>query len=257
MTAEDKYQIKTKAKYLKLLLLKNDLEHFHNTLQVSADDGDSWIAKLRNTRQVFLVLNNVRDTVQHMGIVGPEEYVALTKKLRKMLSFINHFRNKAIGHLDTDMIERAAQWAPFLFSVKIRDNERLQIMLGHRAVIEAGINSFLDEEGVQKIFKTEIDLMYPPDRDMFYEFLCEVVTTSIEWLAISLSIVSSKINYHDNEKMKEMSVIAGKTEFDLRKESNFDYSEAELKEALRNVVSKLKELGTKQEIIDLIEKIGQ
>jgi len=163
MTAEDKYQIERKANYLKLLLLKDDLEYFHNMLQLSVDGGDSWIAKLRNTRQVFIILNNVREAVHSSKIARPEEYVVLTKKLRKRLSFINHVRNKAIGHLDTKMLERAVQWTPFIFSIGMEANRKAQIMLGHKAVIEASINSFLDQEGVQKVFKTEIDLMYPPD----------------------------------------------------------------------------------------------
>jgi len=75
---------------------------------------------------------------------------------------------------------------------------------------------------------------------------------------LSLSIASSEIKYHDfhdKEVLTEISAIAGKTEFDLKKESNFDYSEAEVKNAFQNAVAKLKELGAKQEIIDLVKKL--
>jgi hypothetical protein len=243
-----------KANYLKLLLLKDDLKYFHNMLSLEAKDSDSWIAKLRNTRQVFLILNNVQDMAHKVNLRGSEEYIAQTRQLRKTLSFINHFRNKAVGHLDKTLFERAVQWHPMLFSSEFKKYDECQIMEGNRAVIEASINSFLDEEGIQKIFRTEIDLMYPPDFNIFYEYLWKAVTESIDWLSLSLSIASSEIKYHDQNEIFEIAAVAGLTEFDLKKESKYDYNEIEYNETIKKTMNKLQEKRIKKEVIDFIKK---
>ncbi len=127
-------------------------------------------------------------------------------------------------------------------------------MEGNRAVIEASINSFLDEEGIQKIFRTEIDLMYPPDFNIFYEYLWKAVTESIDWLSLSLSIASSEIKYHDQNEIFEIAAVAGLTEFDLKKESKYDYNEIEYNETIKKTMNKLQEKRIKKEVIDFIKK---
>lgn len=250
-----KYQIKEKAQYLNLLLLKDDLTYFHELLDRPTKDTENWLNKLRNTRQVFLILDNVREAAQKINLKGPKAYVEQTRQIRKDLLFVNHFRNKAIGHLDHTLLERAVQWTPSLFSEDNKGNEEFQTIEGHRAVIEASINSFLDDEGIQKVFKTEIDLMYPPNHDLFYQYLWKVVTDSINWVSQALSLLSSKINYHNCDEMHEISSIAGQTEFNLKIESDLTYNEAETKIAFEKAVAKMKEMGIQSEIIEFLEKM--
>ena len=254
--SEKKYQIKEKAQYLNLLLLKDDLEYFHEMLGSSTKGSEGFLGKLRITRQVFLVLDNVREAAKRINLQGSQNYIQKTRDLRKKLNFVNHFRNKAIGHLDHTLLERAVQWTPSLFSEDHKGNDKFQIIEGHKGVIEASINSFINEEGVQKVFKTEIDLMYPPDNELFYEYLWEVVTDSIGWLTDALAILSSQIKYHTREEMHEIASIAGKTEFDLCLESDFTYDALESKKSLEIAIEKLKEMGTDPKAIDLLEKMN-
>lgn len=247
-----KYQIKEKAQYLRLLLLKDDLTYFHELLGKTSED---WPTKLRNTRQVFLILDNVREAAQKIDLKGSQEYVDQTREIRKTLLFVNHFRNKAIGHLDHTLLERAVQWTPSLFSEDNRGNDNYQILYGHKAVIEAAINSFLDDEGIQKVFKTEIDLMYPPNYDQFYQYLWKVVTESIDWLSQALFIISSGIRYHNSEEMHEIASIAGQTEFNLKLESDLTYDRARSEKDFENAIEKMKEMGIKQELIEFLEKM--
>jgi hypothetical protein len=166
-----------------------------------------------------------------------------------------HFRNKAIGHLDHTLLERAVQWTPILFSEDHKDDLEFQTIEGHRTVIEASINSFLDDEGVQKVFKTEIDLMYPPDHDLFYQYLWKVVTESIDWVSHALSILSSNIKFHNPDESREISSIAGRTEFNLRTESDLTFNEAETKIAFDKAIAKMKEIGIQPKIIDFLEQM--
>ena len=43
---DDKYQIKQKAYYLNLLLLKDELKYFHEMLGREVKNSDGWIDKL-------------------------------------------------------------------------------------------------------------------------------------------------------------------------------------------------------------------
>lgn len=253
--SREKYQIKEKANFLNLLLLKDDLIHFHRLLDRPTKNTDDWLHKLRNTRQVFLILDNVREAALKINLKGTKTYTEHTRQIRKTLSFVNHFRNKAIGHLDHTLLERAVQWHPSLFSTDHKDDEEFRIIEGHRAVIESSINSFIDEGGKQKIFETEIDLMYPPDHDLFYQYLWKVVTDSIEWLSNSLAILSAEIKYHTRDEMGEIAAIAGQTEFNLKLKSDLTYNEAETKKAFDNSIEKMKSLGVKKEIVELLENI--
>lgn len=255
MSAE-KYQIKEKAHYLNLLLLKDDLEYFHELLSDSSKDPDGLLGKLRNTRQVFLTLDNVREAAKRINLQGAQSYIEQTRNIRKKLNFVNHFRNKAIGHLDHTLLERAVQWTPSLFSEDHKGEDKLLIIEGHKAVIEASINSFIDEEGRQKVFNTEIDLMYPPDNETFYKYLWKVVTDSIGWINEALTILSSQIKYHGPDEMHEIASIAGKTEFNLSLESDCAYNLLESKRAFENVIEKLKEMGTEQKTIDFLETMS-
>ncbi len=253
--SSEKYQIKEKAQYLNLLLLKDDLTYSHELLDRPTKNTEDWLIKLRNTRQVFLILDNVREAAQKINLKGPRTYVEQTRQIRKDLLFANYFRNKAIGHLDHTLLEIAVQWTPILFSEDHKDDLEFQTIEGHRAVIEASINSFLDDEGVQKVFKTEIDLMYPPDHDLFYQYLWKVVTDSINWVSHALSILSSKIKFHNPDESREISSIAGQTEFNLRTESDLTYNEAETKIAFEKAIAKMKEIGIQPKIIDFLEQM--
>ena len=197
--SSEKYQIKEKAQYLNLLLLKDDLTYLHELLVCPTKNTQDLLNKLRNTRLVFLILDNVREAAQKINLTGSVAYVKQTRQIRNDLLFANHFRNKAIGHLDHTLLERSVQWTPILFSEDHKDDLEFQIIEGHRNVIEAFINSFLGDEGIQKVFKTEIDLMYPPNHDQFYQYLWKIVTDSISWVSHALSILSSKIKFHNSD----------------------------------------------------------
>jgi hypothetical protein len=254
MTA-DKYQITEKAAYLNLFLLKDELKSFHEILSREIVDADSWLVKLRTTRHVFLTLNNVREAANRITLNGPAGFIAQTRNLKKKLSFVNHFRNRAIGHLDNILLERAVQWSPQLFYTASREHEDFKAMEAHRSVIEACINSFIDQDGFQKVFKTEIDLMYPPDADLFFRHLFELVTESIEWLSGSSDIVLSSIKHHDEDEIQELGAIAGQTNFDLKVESTYSYSLEDLDANLASALEKLKALGVGNDLLEFIKSL--
>ena len=119
--------------------------------------------------------------------------------------------------------------------------------------MESTINSYLNEDGEQKVFKTEIDFLYPPDAEQFFGFLSSIVKQSISWLVSALEIIKSEIKLHSGNKVKEMGSIAGKTNFNLKDESNYTFSEEEMRESIVSVIEKFREMGTDEKVIEFLE----
>lgn len=249
---KQKYQITEKSNYLNMLILIDELKSFHEFLSDEVADIDKWISKLRNTRNVFLSLNNVRDAMNRINLNLSDEYSSLSRSLKKKLAFANHFRNRAVGHLNEILLERSVQWSPQIFSLISKENEKFKIAEAHRVMIEACTNSFINHEGRQKIFNTEIDLMYPPDAELFFSHLQELVTQSLEWLKISAESILSSIKHHENDEIQELAAIAAKTNFNLKEESQYSYPETERKAQLEKVIQELEKIGTEKEVIELI-----
>jgi hypothetical protein len=153
---EDKYQILEKSQYMTLLLLKDELQYFDDVLSEEIKDISSWLSKLRATRSVFLALHNLKEVSERIQIKGDPGFVVKTRKLRKDLIFANHFRNRGIGHLNETLLRRAAQWHPQVFLDGVQTDEHFQTVETQRAVIESCIHSFVDKDGKQKNFGTEI-----------------------------------------------------------------------------------------------------
>lgn len=251
--SKEKYQIKEKATYLCLTIIQHDLECLDEDLRAPTNDLKAHIGKLRSTRNVFVILNNLNDFLKQGGVRGDAEFQSHTRKLRKKLGFINHVRNKSAGHIDFVLSERAVQWMPQLFMESSRENSEYRIFESYRALLEASINSFLTEDGHQKVFGHEIDLVYPPDRKEFYEFLEGVATESIAWLRHAVQVVESGIIFHTQESVEELGAIAGKTNFDLKNDSELEYSPEEKEPVIRNAIEKLREIGADEQVIRYLE----
>jgi len=254
---EDKYQISTKAQYINFLLLKDELEYFDRVLSDVILGPESWLAKLRATRSVFLTLNNVKDAADRIQVRGEDEFVEKTRKLRKDLIFANHFRNRGIGHLNDTLLKRAVQWSPQIFYESSKDNLVFQVIEIQRTIIESCINSFIDKDGVQKVFGIEIDLMYPPNAKEFFNYLSEMVKGAIVWLSEGASILLDSIDHHSDEEIQELAAIAGQTNFDLKADTDLEFSVEEMRKNFSDVMEALEKQGTKPEILEFLRDIVQ
>lgn len=251
--SKEKYQIPRKSDFICLSILKHDLRCFDGDLSKPGKDIDDLIFKLRNIRNVFVSLHNLKDSMNRIRINGDAEFVSGTRSLRKELGFISHIRNKGVGHLDRNLLERAAQWAPQIFQDKTKGKEEFVIFECYRAVIESSINSYLNEDGEQKIFDTEVDFLYPPNWDQFLTFLCGIVNDSIEWLSRAIDIIKSEISFHTDDQIEELAAIAGKTNFDLGEKSEFTFSKEEVRDSILKAIEKMREMGADEKVISFMQ----
>lgn len=248
----DKYQFSKKSQYLNLLILKDELQHHDKMLSGETLDAQGWLTKLRTTRSVFLTLNNVKDAADRVRVEGSKDFVTGTRELKKKLIFANHFRNRGIGHLNDTLLKRAVQWSPQIFYESAKENETFQLIESQRAIIESCINSFIDKGGVQKIFGTEIDLMYPPDARVFFSYLSEIVNETIAWLSEATLITSREIDHHTDDEVHELAAIAGQTNFNLKEDAEYSYSLEEHRNVFSKVIKELEEERTDPKILQIL-----
>lgn len=253
-TVQSKYQIETKANYINLILLEDELIKLDETLSRAIRDAYDWIEKLRATRAVFLTLYNISEVSNRLMIQGQPEYAKKTRELRKQLEFPNHARNKGIGHLDIDLLKRAAQWDPLMFVEAENQSREFRLATAQRIVIESCINSFINKEGVQKTFGHEIDLSYKNDIDEFYEYLKNLIAISLEWLSNSIKILPAEIDFHTKDDIFELASVASETDFNLKNKQILHYSKEESKIRISRGLDDLKKNGVPDDIIDNLKK---
>lgn len=243
--SREKYQIPEKSIWLSLLVIDYDLHHYDEQLKREINSTESATWWLRCTSDIFVALKNLNDILSRAtklsGFRENSDLLAKTKLLHKRVDFVNHVRNRSSGHLDPIVTERAAQWAPEIFHENA--NRETLVFLSYRALLEASINSFLTPDGQQKLFNHEIDLLYPPDRTEFFDFLGGVIKDSLDWIKHTLCFLDSVIIRHGSTKVSELACIAGQTNFDLNSESDFSYDPQALKSAVEQAVSEFKQDG--------------
>lgn len=251
--SKEKYQIPRKSDFIYMTILLHDLKCFDEELSEGVEDIASLTHKMRNTRNVFVSLHNLKDSMNRIRLDGEAQFVLDTRSLRRDLDFIVHIRNKGVGHLDRTLLERAAQWSPEIFHVNSHGNNDYLNFLSYKAVLESTINSYLNEDGEQKVFKTEIDFLYPPNAEQFFEFLSDVVKRSINWLENSREIIRSEIEFYSDDKVQEMGAIAGQTNFNLKDESDFTFSDEEMRKRIAAALEKMREIGTEEKVVQFLE----
>lgn len=206
---------KLKSKYLRAIILKNEINEHHQKL----NDEQDFFKQIILFKNCFITLDILRDSFGFFNDIQDKnnKLIEKSRSLKKRLKFINHIRNKISGHLEEKIIEKAIQWEAQIFRAKTKDNKEFQVTLIYKTLIESAINSYLDENSRQKVFDTEIDLFYKPNRVLFYNYIGEINIDSISFLNNIISILENKIHFWTEGQMYEMAKKTAETDFDLNK----------------------------------------
>lgn len=136
---------------------------------------------------------------------------------RKNYEFAKYLRNKFVGHIHPDLVEKAVEWRPELryMVARMEDQEDQMIMfIVNLYLLETGINSYVDENEKHKIFESETDLVYPPDWQRFLRFLEVSIRSAIQYLTELCAALNGKLDRPDpNHIDLEMWKKAGETTF--------------------------------------------
>ena len=90
------------------------------------------------------------------------------------------------------------------------------MFLAYKTLLESAINSFIDKESKQKVFDTEIDLLYPSNQTLFFNYIGELNKDSIYFLNEIVNILRGKITFFDEKKVFIAYIKAGETDFRLK-----------------------------------------
>jgi len=112
--------------YFRILLLEHDIDANGKAIDEASKKKDI-IECYRLLKMAFIPYSILYDNLKHLGIYGNKdsELTSLIKQLRVNLEQMNHLRNKMSGHLDGEIIDKAIQWQPTLFSQSTVDDKTI------------------------------------------------------------------------------------------------------------------------------------
>jgi len=249
--------MEARKQLLGLFLMKDELLNFHQLMVLEENPYKMF----KIIKQNLITLNTFFESLERYNLLIKEnpELKELTKSIRKRKGLITHMRNKIGGHLDDDVLIRSAQWIPYIFHEKSKENREFQIYLSYKALLEAAINSYidLDDDEKQKEFWTEIDLNYPPDQTLFFNFLEALNLDSIEWIKSAIEIIESDFEYLNDEGYIYQSKIVGLTDFNLKNDFTLpDVEQLEGDELVSLAIAAFKELDKKKKF-ELLNKLRE
>lgn len=100
----------------------------------------------------------------------------------KEAEFFQYLRNKMVGHIKADLVEKTLEWKPETVLMLSKDSDLMQTYLLNFFVLETAINTYVDGDGKHKAFESETDLNYPPDFQRFMQSLTRAVQGCIKFL---------------------------------------------------------------------------
>lgn len=139
---------------------------------------------------------------------------AIVKPLRKNMEFSKYLRNKFVGHIHPDLIEKAIEWKPILYHAATRLDDPTAMLMVNLCILETTINTYIDADGKHKVFNGETDLRHPPDWARFLDFLETTVRGGIHYLKTLQTLWGPDIlpTIQDPFDLK-LALKAGQTEF--------------------------------------------
>lgn len=169
-----------------------------------------------NLKAVLVALANVADfepALRSTYKVFPDPSASI-KPIRKNLEFAKYLRNKFVGHIHPELIEKAIEWQPTLRRLVGDLHEPKVAFVVNLWLLETAINSYVDGSGEHKIFDTETDLMYPPDWGRFLSYLAVTVRGALEYLTLLIEYWAPRLVASEEQSVDlELAIKAGKTRF--------------------------------------------
>ncbi|MGL5049372.1 MAG: hypothetical protein ACRC6E_01900 [Fusobacteriaceae bacterium] len=199
--------------YIKAILINKDIVEGKKIGTKNIDFEKEFFLILKNT---LIAISNFSDFELELRFLYSENLniSKMYSSISKHIEFFKYLRNKYVGHLKKELIEKAIEWRPEL----LYSNTMEHSILINVYILETAINSYCNDEGENKIFESDTDLVYSPDLYRFYKCLQETIEKSSEYLESMIKILKSKIELKDSDKIDYIDFIkAGETKFEFIK----------------------------------------
>ena len=201
-----------KKRLLQSLIIRNDLEEAKS--EIEAKGLFRSIAHIKTVFFAFHNLCELEKTIRSSMYKDHQELSTQFDAFRLEAEFFSYLRNKFTGHLTDDLIDKALEWQPILSVTLNRDHGADSIRLYNFLVLETAINTYVDGSGKHKVFESETDLAFPPDKERFKKTLFESIELASDFLSSVESILKSSVSLPTWEEDEiELAMKAGLTKF--------------------------------------------
>ena len=181
-------------RYIAARLLQADLSaidlHFSRT-------GITDMAGITHLKNAFTALANMVDFEKKVrGIYKKHRMIsAVFSKNKENYEFAKYLRNKLVGHIHPELIEKTIEWKPVLRHLAIHMNHQRCMFAVNILVLETAINTYVDADGKHRVFPSEIDLLYTPDWMRFIDYLEVSIGSAIHYLGGLCEALSEDIDH--------------------------------------------------------------
>lgn len=203
--------------FIKSKLLKADLKEIDQQL---SENGFKNMSSMLLVKQALLTISNLVDfevTIRETY----KEHQNLSEKYRvfeKNYKFAKYLRNKFIGHIKQELIQKSIEWKPELRYLLKDSDEGNTIFAFNLFILETAINTYVNPDGSHQLFDSETDLIYPPDLNRFLTYLSETVKSAIDYLHDLGQALGNSVEMLDPSDQKlEHWMAAGETKFEFIK----------------------------------------
>ncbi|EPW6912899.1 hypothetical protein ACEV9Z_22105 [Vibrio parahaemolyticus] len=207
--------------FLQAKVLKADLVSIDNQF---TEKGIGDMSSMVLLKQSLISVANFVDfevTIRRMYRDHPDLSTCY-KSFSKECEFAKYLRNKFVGHLKQELINKSLEWNPEIrMFLNDMDDPNIAYVV-NQLILETAINTYVDGNQKHRIFESETDLNYPPDSTRFLKFLTLIIRSSIEFLAKYLEIRQADVQVKIDKEigmdgMLKLGIEAGKTEFSFIK----------------------------------------
>jgi hypothetical protein len=166
-------------------------------------------------RHIVLEIANIADVADISRAIYKDhpELGEMHAALAKAFEFFKYIRNKFVGHMVENLTSKTFEWLPHAYSTLGKTDAAHQGILSW-FVLETVINTYTDPTTSHKIFESETDLNYPPDRTRFMNYLGQAAEGSLRYAA---SLIEVTVGYVDIPDLKndwlQLAIKAGETDF--------------------------------------------
>lgn len=204
-------------RYIAARLLQADLSaidaHF-------SEVGIADMAGIIHLKNALLALANMVDFERTVRDLYKEHNTlsAVFSENQQNYEFAKYLRNKFVGHIHSELIEKAIEWKPELRYLAAQMDDQKIMLLVNIFVLETAINTYVGEDGKHKVFESETDLVYPPDWKRFVDYLEVSIRSAIKYLGDLCGVLSTAIDHPAPDQFDfELWAKAGKTDFGFLK----------------------------------------
>jgi hypothetical protein len=194
------------------MVAHHDLLTTHQALGAGSTSDNMYLVLMRH---IIAEIANVAELAAISGALYKDNpnLGELHRPIRKALEFFKYLRNVYIGHFVPNLTDKTFEWIPqtnaLLGSTKLDEQWFVSWF-----ALETAINTYADPETGHKIFDSDTDLNYPPNRTRFLNFLSDTVLGSITYVTQLIAVTRSYVDVPDLHKnMIQLAVTAGQTDF--------------------------------------------